>query len=193
MRLYSKFSDAELTALLTESDHDAYTEIYNRFWKKLLAIAYNHTKDKSDAEEIVQEVFISLWNKRNKINIQTIDRYLATAIKFTVFNSYYRKRKRINDMLNKMPYDESYTIEDQIAAAFLKEQINGIVTKLPEKCRLVFQYSRDQGLNIPEIAKEMNIAEKTVEAHLNKALKTIRGDLSESGTLLVLLTELFLK
>ncbi|WP_316839250.1 RNA polymerase sigma-70 factor [Pedobacter gandavensis] len=193
MRLYNKLSNAELTILIKDSDHNAYTEIYKRFWKRLLAISYNHTKDKSDAEEIVQEVFIGLWNKRNEIDNYIIERYLATATKFRVFNDYYRKNKRIANMINSMPYQDSYDIEDQIAAAFLQEQINGIVSRLPEKCRMVFQFSRGQGLNIPEIAKEMNIAEKTVEAHLTKALKTIKDHLSQSGTLIILLSELLRK
>lgn len=186
---YSKLSDTELLDLMKSSEHAAFTEIYSKYWKKLLAIAYNHTKDKSAAEEITQEVFISLWNKRLTTEIQSLDRYLATAIKFTVFSAFYRKRKRIDNMVSKIPFQESYEIEEEIAARFLQEQIDGIVSALPEKCRMVFKYSREQGLTIPEIGKEMNIADKTVEAHLSKALKTIKGSLSDSGTLLVLLAQ----
>ena len=190
---YSKLLDAELLDLIKSGEHAAFTEIYSKYWKKLLAIAYNHTKDKSAAEEITQEVFISLWNKRRTMEIQSLDRYLATAIKFTVFNTFYRKRKRISQMVSKMPFQESYEIEEEIAARFLQEQIDGIVNTLPEKCRMVFKYSREHGLTIPEIGKEMNIADKTVEAHLHKALKTIKGNLSDSGALLVLLAQFLYK
>ncbi|MCD0490534.1 RNA polymerase sigma-70 factor [Pedobacter sp. MC2016-14] len=186
---YSRLTDAELLSLLKLDEHAAFTEVYNRYWKRLLAIAYNHTKDKSAAEEITQEVFISLWNKRHTLEIQTLDRYLATGIKFTVFNMHYRKRKRISDMISKMPFQESYEIEEEIAARFLQEQIDGIVNKLPEKCRMVFKYSREQGLTIPQIGKEMNIADKTVEAHLTKALKEIKNNLSDTGAMLVLLAQ----
>jgi RNA polymerase sigma-70 factor (family 1) len=189
MRMYNKLSDVELTALLKKGDKAAFTEIYDRYWNKLLAIAYNHTRDKSDAEEIVQEVFIALWNKRDQVNILSPERYFATAVKFTVFNNYYRKKRRTDDMISKMPYRESYEIEEEIAARFLQEQIDGIISALPDKCRLVFQYSREKGLKNSEIAKEMGIAEKTVEAHLNKALKTIRGKLPDNGVLLILLAE----
>jgi RNA polymerase sigma-70 factor (family 1) len=190
MAAYSAYTDQELIALLKQGDNSAFTEIFNQYWNKLLAIAYNHTRDKSDAEEIVQEVFVSLWNKRELIDVQLLDRYLATAVKFTVFNNYYRKRKRNADMISKMPYQESYEIEEEIAVRFLQEQIDAIVTTLPEKCRLVFQYSREAGLKNSEIAKEMGISEKTVEAHLSKALKTLKGNLPDTGALMVLLAEI---
>jgi len=193
MAIYSNYSDQELMALLKLGDHMAYTEVFNRYWNKLLAIAYNHTRDKSDAEEIVQDVFVSLWNKREQIDILVVDRYLATAVKFTVFNNYYRKRKRSTDMISKMPYQESYEIEEEITARFLQEQVDAIVTALPEKCKLVFKYSREAGLKNHEIAKEMGISEKTVEAHLGKALKTLKGNLPDTGALLVLLAELLNK
>lgn len=186
----SAYTDQELVALLKQGDHLAFQEVFERYWNKLLAIAYNHTRDKSDAEEIVQEVFVSLWSKRNQLEILALNRYLGTAVKFTVFNNYYRKRKRIDEMISKMPYQESYEIEDEIAVRFLQEQIDAIVTNLPEKCRLVFKYSREAGLKNHEIAKEMDISEKTVEAHLSKALKTLKGKLPDTGALLVFLAEI---
>ena len=187
---YSTNTDQELVALLRQGNHAAYTELFNRYWKKLLAIAYNHIRDKSYAEEMVQDVFVSLWNKREHIEVQQLDRYLATAVKFTVFNAYYRRQKRNADMISKMPYQDSYEIEDEILARFLKEQIDEIVNTLPEKCRLVFQYSREGGLKNHEIAKEMGIAEKTVEAHLSKALKVIKGKLPDTGAMLIIISEL---
>jgi RNA polymerase sigma-70 factor (family 1) len=193
MNVHSTYSDHKLTALLNSGDEAAFTEIYNRYWKMLLGVAYNHTRDKSDSEEIVQEVFFSLWNKREALNVHALDRYLATAVKFTVFNNYYRKRKRIDHMVSKMPYQESYEIEEEIAARFLQEQIDSIVTTLPKKCRLVFKYSREAGLKNHEIAREMGISEKTVEAHLSKAIKVVKGNLSDTGALLIFLSTLLNK
>jgi RNA polymerase sigma-70 factor (family 1) len=186
-------NEKELLAKIAEGDERAFTEIFDHYWKKLLAIAFNHTKDKSDAEEIVQEVFIALWNKRAILEIRTLDRYLATATKFTVFSSYYRKKKRIEGLINSIEFTEHYDMEDQIAARFLQEQIDGIVSTLPEKCRLVFEYSRVAGMKISEIATEMGISEKTVEAHLTKALKTIKGGLSDTSIVLVALWQLLEK
>jgi RNA polymerase sigma factor (sigma-70 family) len=160
MPLYSALTDLDLIALLKTADEHAFTEIYNRYWKRLLAIAYNHTKDKSAAEEIVQEVFISLWDRKNKIDIQSVNNYLATATKFTVFKSFYKPRKKQDSLLLALSNNDLQLDEEQIDAKFLQEYISGHVEKLPEKCRMVFKYSREAGLSIPEIAREMNIAEK---------------------------------
>lgn len=189
----SEFTDKKLTAGLMNGDKAAFTEIYNRYWKKLLAIAYHHTKSKPDAEEIVQEVFLDLWSRKNNTAIESLAAYLATAVKFSIFKRLQRQRRR-SDIL-KLSYNISYSepAEEKIYARFLDEYINGIVEKLPEKCRLVFKYSRQEGKTIPEISDEMNIARKTVEGHLTKALKTLRIQLREAGVLFSFLLSILFK
>lgn len=192
MGLHHNSSDHILLDEVKLGNKIAFTELYNRYWKKLLAIAYNYTKDQSAGEEIVQDVFVSLWNRRDNLNIQVLDSYLATAIKFSVFKSLHQQKRREELALLNYQFDPVALDEEKIHAKFLQEYINGIVEHLPEKCQLVFKYSRAEGMSIPEISKEMGIAEKTVEAHLTKALKTIRKDLKDSGAFL-LIASLLLK
>lgn len=183
MGAYSTYTDQELTALLRAADHAAFTEIYNRYWSTLMAVAYNHTKDKSAAQEIVQELFVGVWSRRDKLAIQTLKAYLATAVKFSIFKQIERERRR-RDIEHKEYKLNSYADDEQkLEAKFLQEYINGQVELLPEKCRLVFNYSRVEGMTIPEIAKEMNISEKTVEGHLTKGIKVIKTNLKDSGIL----------
>lgn len=174
MNRYQQQTDADLIMALREGRSDVFAEIYNRYWKKLLAIAYHHCKDKVIAEEIVQEVFIGLWNRRNALYIDNVNAYLATAVRLSVFKQYVRqkRRKEIKEETAD-PIIASWD-EEKIYARFLQQHINGIVDVLPEKCRLVFKLSRDEGLSIPEVARRMGIAEKTAEAHLTKALKALR-------------------
>lgn len=188
MGFYVNFSDQELLEELRLGNRVAFTELFNRYWKKLLAISYTYTKDRSSAEEIVQEVFIGLWNRKEQLSIKTPEAYLATAVKFSVFKSIHQQKRR--EELAMLNYQTELVAldEEKIHAKFLQEYIDGIVEQLPEKCRLVFKYSRNDGLSIPEIAAEMDIAEKTVEAHLTKALKTIKKDLNSSGTFLIALS-----
>ena len=181
------FADNELLNLLAEGKEFAFTEIYNRYWKRLFALAYSYTKDKYAAEEIVQEVFFSLWNRKGTLKIETLSSYLATAIKFSVFKSVYTRNRQaqiIEGIAKTMMADLP---EDLVHAKFLEEYVNGIVEQLPEKCRQVYKYSRQQGLSAQEIAAEMNIAEKTVEAHLTKALKVLRLNLKEIMLLIIFL------
>jgi len=189
MDVYTKLPDTELADLLKSEDFAAFTEIYNRYWNKLMAIAYNHTKDKSSAQEIVQELFIGLWKRKDKLEIQNIGNYLATAIKFSIYKQVEKERRR-RELENNGTGLTSYSEEEEkIEAKFLQEYINELVEQLPEKCRLVFNYSRVQGLSISEIAKEMDLSEKTVEGHLTKGLKTIKNNLKDSGILTLMVSE----
>jgi len=154
-----------------------------------MGIAYNHTKNRFSAEEIVQEVFFSLWKRKDDLAINSLNAYLATAVKFSIFKQI--RQTKLHSELVELNYDKgAYDIlEDQINAKFLQEYIDGIVEKLPEKCRQVYIYSRQAGLKNAEIAHQMGIGEKAVEAHITKALKILRLNLKEIGILMCIAVE----
>lgn len=184
-------TEKELVTALVSGQENAFTEIYNRYWERLLGIAYNLTKDQVQAEEITQEVFISLWDRRGDVEIGSLGGYLATAVKFSVFKSLVRQRRRreiLKENYSTLLFENT---EDKIYTRFLKEYIDGVVEQLPEKCRLVFQYSRREGLSVNEVAQQLNISPKTAEAHLTKALKVIRLSLKSSGPLMLFLLQYY--
>ncbi|RAK35088.1 UNVERIFIED_ORG: RNA polymerase sigma-70 factor (ECF subfamily) [Chitinophaga ginsengisegetis] len=192
MTQYRQQTDADLIMFLREDKGDAFTEIYDRYWKKLLAIAYHHCRDKVIAEEIVQEVFIGLWNRRKELYIDKVDAYLATAVRLSVFKQYVRQKRR--DEIKEQAADPIITTwdEEKIYTRFLQQHINGIVEVLPEKCRLVFKLSREEGLSIPEVAQRMGIAEKTAEAHLTKALKVLKVKLNRPYLWVIIIVKMLL-
>jgi RNA polymerase sigma-70 factor (family 1) len=182
-------SEKDLVAAMVAGKEDAFTEIYNRYWERLLSIAFNLTRSQVQAEEVTQEVFISLWDRRGDVEIGSLGAYLATAVKFSVFKSIVRQRRRqeiLKENYTTVLFDNT---EDKIYTRFLKEYIDGVVETLPEKCRLVFQYSRREGLSVSEVAKRLDISPKTAEAHLTKALKVIRLSLKSSGPLMLFLAQ----
>lgn len=186
MTAHKGTDDLKLLELMAQGRQEAFTEIYTRYWKKMLLVAWNHTKDKAQAEDIVHEVFLSLWEKRKEKFIENIPAYLTTSVKFSIFKHYQREHRREHLAKINYTYSEIANDEEMLDALFLKEYINGIVEQLPDKCRLTFQYSRVEGLTNAEVAAKMNISEKGVEANLTRALKVIRGNLKNTGLLLLL-------
>jgi RNA polymerase sigma-70 factor (ECF subfamily) len=156
----------------------AYECIYNKYWPLLYAYVYNRLKSREITEEIVQEVFFSLWNRRTALQLtQTLSAYLYTAVKYQIFNymkadkvrkTYAATFSRYNDQLQDNSNVEYITYAD-LANAVEKE-----VSRLPEKCQQVFRMSRNEHRSIQDIAASLNISHKTVENHLTKALKHLR-------------------
>jgi RNA polymerase sigma-70 factor (family 1) len=179
MSVYGSYNDQELILLLKEDNQEAMTEIYDRYWLKLLSVATNRLSFQEEAEECVQDVFLSLWKRRNNIVLKhALSTYLWIAVKYQVINRLDKRHARRNLQTTQLmddgsvPSPEVYLLEKE-----LMERIELSVRQLPEKCRMVYRLSREDGKSNKEISAEMNISEKTVEGHITKALKDIRTDL----------------
>lgn len=173
---YRLYNNNELLHLLSKSDELAFAEVYDRFWQKLFAIAYNRLKEIQTAEDIVHDVLISLWANRERIAIESLENYLATAAKYMVLAKIKKKeRERIynNDIASHQAPIFELPIESSLHYKFILQSVKEEVEKLPEKCRMIFKYSRNAGMPVKEIAKLLDIAPKTVENQLNKALKQL--------------------
>lgn len=183
---YSLYTDQELTSLLKEDDHAAFTEIYKRHWKKMLLIAWNHSNDNTASKDIVHEVFISLWERRHLVDVLNLPAFLATSVKFSIYKYYQRENRRHELTRLNYEFTELTHDEDKLDALFLQEYINGIVEEMPERCQLVFRYSREMGMKNHEIALKISVTEKAVEATLTRALKIIRAELKNYGWTILL-------
>jgi len=177
---YNILDDKALTVLLQNGDEHAFTEIYNRYWDKLFAIAANKLKDLDEAEEIVQDIFVSLWKRREELGaIDTLSPYLAVSVKYRVIKYLDKQNNRqryANQQQTAILADDS--TQQWLEFEELRSRLAMFVADLPEKCRLVYRLSRESGFPQKRIAEELGISEKTVEAHLGKALKTLRARLS---------------
>ena len=182
MALVGSGSDSQLLSLLQLGDRHAFSEIYSRYWKKLFTVAANKTGKVEEAEEIVQDIFISLWQRRDSIEItSTLEAYLAVCVKYRVLKvlaTRYRFQKYIDHSFNSSTENNNSTLE-WLEFTELKSRLETLVSNLPEKCRLVYRLSREQGLSQKQIANECEISEKTVEAHIGKALKVLRTQLGQ--------------
>ncbi|TGV00562.1 RNA polymerase sigma-70 factor [Flavivirga rizhaonensis] len=174
-----KLKDDLLIERLKNDDKKVLTELYNTYWKPLFLSSYNLLKNKELCEEIIQDVFIDLWNKREKIQIQiSLNSYLYACTRYKVF-AQFRKNKIIRielyeDLKNRFQYS---TPETKIMHKELVAQINAVVETLPRKCQNVYKLSRHQQLSHKEIAEQLNISTKTVENHISFALRALRNSL----------------
>ncbi|WP_461790468.1 RNA polymerase sigma-70 factor [Pedobacter sp.] len=173
-------TDAELIARLRYDDQAAFTEIYRRFWDKVFAVAFHRLNNQLEAEEVVQDVFFSLWKRRESLEIQySLNTYLSMAAKYQII-SIQRKQ-----YLKQQTTDSQIHISDNgvdstqlwFSERELKQQLDYHVEQLPEKCRIVFKMSREEFKSYAEIAAELGVSEKTVEAHITRALKILRNKL----------------
>jgi len=161
--------------MIKEENSGAFTTLYDRYAEKLFAIAYHFSGRKCIAEDMVQEVFTSLWDRRCSLEIISMAAYLATAVKFSVF-ACLQKEFRRKKILEKIPIaaNIAYSGESEVNAIFMKEKLDNTIYRLPEKCKIVYKCSREEGMSVKEIAKKMNLSPKTVENHLFRALHALR-------------------
>jgi len=182
MASYAVYSDIELLDLLRSGDRAAFSEIYNRYWKRIFSVAVNKIGHLEEAEEIVQDIFVSMWNRRESIIITTtLNAYLSVSVKYRVIK-ILAKRNLYNKFADHTLHILSQTdnsTQDWLEFEELKSRLAILVTQLPEKCRLVYKLSREEGMSQKQIAEEFNISEKTVEAHIGKALKHLRTGLGQ--------------
>ncbi|WP_080905062.1 RNA polymerase sigma-70 factor [Parabacteroides sp. Marseille-P3160] len=171
--------DKSLILALNRGDSNAFTLLYKKYWRQV----YNFTKlyitNKNVAEEIVQEVFIKIWDSKEIIREDENFRGLLFIVtRNFIFNIY---RKNVNEDLYKLTVlsaiEESYNPEEEWDAEDLKKYIDLLIEQLPLQRRLIFNLSRREYKTYREIAEQMNISEKTVENQIHEALKYLRQNI----------------
>lgn len=190
MSSIQSLSDEQLVALLAKSRKDAFEELFSRHWERLFAIGYQYVQSREVSEELIQDIFTSLWLNRTKLSIHTsIAAYLATAVKYSalrILQKELRKKEYRLETQARMP-SQDYSTEHSIALNDLQESLDRELKSLPEKCRLVFEMSRYKNYSNREIADLLAISEKTVKNHITKALRILHRRLKDYiVTLLVL-------
>jgi RNA polymerase sigma-70 factor (ECF subfamily) len=180
MELSKNLSDEELILLIARDNAIAFKMLYNRYWKKMLVKAYAQLQSYTIAEEVVQDAFINLWKRRHTITLKyTFHTYIASVVRYEVMTQLAKKNKQplyIDDL--EIPAVADHSTQQWLDFDELRSQIESLVDTLPDKCRLVFKLSRDKGLSDKQIAESLTISPKTVEAHISKALKTLRLSLN---------------
>jgi RNA polymerase sigma-70 factor (family 1) len=186
VRRHSTYSDEQLLTLLSESDEQAFAEIYNRYWKALYISANNILQGKEAAQDAVQEVFISLWKRRRDVQIATLQPYLFQAIRFQVFKAI-RAEKTDQAFFNRLSLiTKDILTEDPLLFKELDALYQQLIQALPKDEQEIYTLHRDGGMTYKQIADEKNISVKTVEKKMTRALKQIRFGIDDAFGILLM-------
>ncbi|MCL7764103.1 RNA polymerase sigma-70 factor [Polaribacter sp. Z014] len=168
--------DSILAINIKKDDEKAFKTLFDRYYKKLVDYSFSFTHNLQEAEDIVQQTFITLWTNRKKINTEkSIKSYLYRITQ----NSYidtYRKQKHKESFFDEIKEralsnrinDDDDLIEQRIS------KLKIVIESLPEKCKEILKMNKFQGLKYKEIADQLDISVKTVESHMHTAFKKIR-------------------
>lgn len=168
-------SDNELIDLINANDASAFEVLYRRYWKKLVVVALNKTQDEDLAKEIIQELFVELWERRASLSISNVSAYLNTAVRFKVISSYKNQLQSQIEFLeiaddstsNKLDHDD------------FEKSIHRVINLLPEKTKQIFELSRFEQKTVKEISASLQMPERTVEYHITQALRFLRLHLQD--------------
>lgn len=184
-------TDEVLLNRLRNNDENALTELYNRYWNPVYLYTYNVLRDKEVCKDIVQDLFMDLWKRREKLHVtSTFKSYLFSSARYQIFAQIRKKEKSLGSHLfenldQRLHYNSP---ESEYLYQELVQRISATVESLPQKCREVYTLSREEQLSHAEISQFLDISTKTVENHITKALKVLR---SSVGTYLLAILLLF--
>lgn len=182
------YSDQELSGMLRQGDQEALKYLFDLYYRDLVIHAMKMVVNLGVAEELVEDVFIRLWENRNSFILEkTFGSYLFTSVKNRSINylksSHGRIRfdnlDQIGEMRSNLPAD------GEILLGELKQEIWIAIEKLPPKCRIIFNLSRNAGMNTEEIARHMGISKKTVHAQIAIAIRKIKTQLGDNPAFLL--------
>jgi RNA polymerase sigma-70 factor (family 1) len=183
---YSKYDDIQLVRLLTENDETAFSEVYGRYWKPLYISAQNILHDTDSAQDIIQEIFIALWQRRHTIQIENLKAYLFQAARFQVFKSLRADKAQAHFYDRLTALSREIRQQDPLLYKEMQAIIINMISGLPDDQREIFLLHRSEGLTYSQIAERKNISIKTVEKKMSLALRRLRRQTSDAIAVLVI-------
>ncbi|MDR1666357.1 MAG: RNA polymerase sigma-70 factor [Bacteroidales bacterium] len=181
-----------LKPILPDIDLSSFESIYNAYFPVLYNYVVTIVKDRTEAEDIVSDVFLKLWEEKDNIAIRT-------SVKAYLFKSSYNqsinvlKRKKVHERYENYFQHLALLAEadpDYPLSQLIEKELTGILTKtiekLPQQCRVIFNMSRNDGLTHEEIAQQLGVSVNTVHMQIRRALKKLRVELRDFLPLLLL-------
>lgn len=191
----SLYDEKALIAEIAAGDERAFKKLFDIYKERFYSVAFKMTRSDEVAEDIVQDVFMNLWKKRESLlNVDNLSSYFFTAVYRRVYH-HFRKLALERKLLLLAPTikESVNTTDEMVLANECNELISQAINKLPPQQKLVFKLSREEGMSREDVARQMEISPNTVKNHLSDALKFIRTFLRNSSFIFLLLIWWFKK
>jgi len=190
-----KPSDKQLADQIKKGQTHAFDQLFDRYSRPLYRFSKSLLKNHEDAEEVVQEVFFRIWKKRDELNERRSFQSFLFSIAYNLIIDQFRQRvkdQKYEQFLIKKAKQNYLNPGNELEYKELKKQVNKAITELPKRRKKIYQLSRERGLSYKEIAGRLHIKPKTVENHINLALKYIRKQLGNKTLAVALFLSLFI-
>ncbi|HLN19902.1 MAG TPA: RNA polymerase sigma-70 factor [Bacteroidales bacterium] len=178
-------SDTELVSRLKKDDAGAFDMLYSRYSVNLYRFAFKYLKTKEDAEELVQAVFIKIWEIRRSLRPESSFKSFLYTIVYNEICNLFRKRKHNEEFAKETIYMNSkflnQEIEERIDFKLLLGKVDKIIEKLPERQRMIFLKSRAEGKSTKEIAEEVGLSPGTVDNYISESIRFIKTKLKSES------------
>lgn len=188
---YSIYDDVQLVRLLNENDETAFSEIYSRYWKSLYISVQNILHDADAAQDIVQELFISLWQRRHEAHIESLKAYLYQAARFQVFKAIRKGKAQAHFYDRLAAVSREIEQQDPLLYKEMRQIIGDMIASLPDDQREMFLLHRSEGLTYMQIAQQKKVSVKTVEKKMSLALRHLRPHAGNAITLLFMAESIY--
>ena len=191
MRPLEAFSDVALLELFQSGNMQAYEEVYRRYWSLLYIAACKVLHEEDEAKDIVQEIFLSFLHKGRELTLTTsLSSYLYQAVRYKVLDRirHLQVKDKHFDSLAQHAETATSPADIELLEKELVEKMEQAILLLPDKMRVVFELSRHESLSHKEIARLLQISDKTVKKQIANALKILKVKLIEVIILLLFLS-----
>lgn len=188
--------DKDTIRRFREGDAEAFDLVYRQYSRKLYFFALGLVKDEETSKDLVQEVFVNLWEKKEQVNLNlNFENYIFTIV-YNSIRKYFRKKAieiKVMDHVLKNSPDFMETTDKDLIYSELLDIANETIENLPHRRKTVYKLNKQEGMKIKEIASKLDISPRTAENHLSRALKYLKEELAGISLNALLFFHLFLK
>ncbi|HNW56163.1 MAG TPA: RNA polymerase sigma-70 factor [Bacteroidales bacterium] len=187
-------SDYDLVERLQKGEAEAFDLIYDKYSGKLYAFSFKYLRSADEAEELVQSVFLKIWENRKYLKKESSLKSFLFTIAYNDICKFFRRKSYLHKFINDSLVENSlqaFEIDEKIEYQSALERVKQLINKLPDRQKVIFKKSREEGKTTKEIAAELELSPGTVDNYISNSLRFIRSRLMKDGITFLLLPTLF--